>query len=81
MICLLDINVLLALAWADHPQHDTAHDWVAAQAKYGSVHVATCPLTEKTVGERAGAGQHWKVTDREPPIWKSQRRGSVGVAR
>lgn len=46
MTRLLDINVLLALAWEVHPHHDDAHSWVAAQTKSGPLHVATCPLTE-----------------------------------
>jgi uncharacterized protein len=40
---LLDVNVLVALAWPSHVHHDRAHAW------FGAVRLrrfATCPLTE-----------------------------------
>lgn len=40
---LLDINVLLALAWPSHQHHAAAHRWFAARAKRGW---ATCSFTE-----------------------------------
>jgi toxin-antitoxin system PIN domain toxin len=40
---LLDVNVLLALAWPNHQHHAAAHRWLGAAAKRGW---ATCPLTE-----------------------------------
>ena len=40
---LLDVNVLVALVDPLHVQHDTAHEWFAAQ---GHRAWATCPLTE-----------------------------------
>src|SRR5687767_1381495 len=40
---LLDINVLIALAWPNHEHHDRAHRWFAAHAIGGW---ATCPLTQ-----------------------------------
>ena len=40
---LLDVNVLVALVDPLHVQHDTAHEWFAAQ---GHPAWATCPLTE-----------------------------------
>ena len=42
-ICLLDTNVLVALAWPNHVHHETAHQWFARHAKNGW---ATCPLTQ-----------------------------------
>lgn len=42
-VCLLDINVLVALFFADHVHHDLAHDWFADHRRQGW---ATCPLTE-----------------------------------
>lgn len=38
-----DINVLLALAWSNHPHHDAAHDWFARESAGGW---ATCLLTQ-----------------------------------
>lgn len=35
MISLLDVNVLLALAWANHVHHDAAHRWFAAASPAG----------------------------------------------
>ncbi len=40
---LLDVNVLLALAWPSHQHHAPAHRWFAGAARRGW---ATCALTE-----------------------------------
>jgi len=40
---LLDVNVLLALAWPNHVHHEWAHQWFASRR--GS-QWATCPLTQ-----------------------------------
>jgi toxin-antitoxin system PIN domain toxin len=40
---LLDINVLLALAWPNHQHHAHAHAWFAAHATKGW---ATCSITQ-----------------------------------
>lgn len=42
-VCLLDVNVLIALVDPAHVQHDQAHDWFA---RAGHKAFATCPLTE-----------------------------------
>ena len=42
-IRLLDINVLIALAWPSHVHHGQAHAWFAKNAAQGW---ATCPLTQ-----------------------------------
>ena len=42
-VCLLDVNVLVALFDPDHVHHDLAHDWFADE---GHSAWATCPLTE-----------------------------------
>jgi toxin-antitoxin system PIN domain toxin len=42
-VFLLDVNVLLALAWPRHAAHRTASDWFARNSERGW---ATCPLTE-----------------------------------
>lgn len=43
MVSLLDVNVLVALAWPNHLHHDLAHEWFSAHAHEGW---ATCPLTQ-----------------------------------
>ncbi len=43
MVTLLDVNVLIALGWANHQHHDAAHHWFASQR---SSPWATCPLTQ-----------------------------------
>ena len=43
MIFLLDLNLLLALAWPSHVHHDIAHDWFRQNAAPGW---ATCPVTQ-----------------------------------
>ena len=37
---LLDINVLLAAIWENHPQNQTASDWLAGKS------IVVCPLAE-----------------------------------
>ena len=43
MTRLLDVNVLVALAWPNHVHHGLAHRWFRAHRRDGW---ATCPLTE-----------------------------------
>ena len=43
MISLLDVNVLVALAWPNHIHHNRAHQWFANARGQGW---ATCPLTQ-----------------------------------
>lgn len=43
MISLPDVNVLIALAFSNHPHHNAAHRWFPAAAASGW---ATCLLTE-----------------------------------
>ncbi len=40
---LLDIYLLLALAWPDHQRHAAAHGWFARESRYGW---ATCAFTQ-----------------------------------
>jgi hypothetical protein len=42
-VALLDVNVLLALAWPTHIHHLAAHQWFAENQALGW---ATCPLTQ-----------------------------------
>lgn len=42
-VYLLDINMLLALLWANHAQHEIALQWFRKSHKSGW---ATCPLTQ-----------------------------------
>ncbi len=42
-VALLDVNVLLALAWPSHLHHETAHRWFTAHHTAGW---ATCPMTQ-----------------------------------
>jgi uncharacterized protein len=43
LIALLDVNVLVALAWPNHIHHRAAHRWYAAHRAQGW---ATCPPTQ-----------------------------------
>lgn len=43
VIALLDVNVLVALAWPNHVHHDAAHAWFSEHRINGW---ATCPITE-----------------------------------
>ncbi len=40
---LLDVNVLIAMAWPSHRDHQKVHEWLARHAREGW---ATCPLTQ-----------------------------------
>jgi len=42
-ICLLDINLLIALAWPSHIHHEQSHVWFGANSASGW---ATCPVTQ-----------------------------------
>jgi toxin-antitoxin system PIN domain toxin len=42
-IHLLDVNVLVALAWSNHVHHDVVTQWFAARGENGW---ATCPITQ-----------------------------------
>ena len=42
-VALLDVNLLVALFFADHVHHDLAHDWFEDHRRHGW---ATCPITE-----------------------------------
>ena len=43
MVHLLDLNLLIALAWPSHVHHSQAHTWFADKAPSGW---ATCPFTQ-----------------------------------
>ena len=43
MIALLDVNILVALAWPNHVHHEAAHGWFDAERRHGW---ATCPVSE-----------------------------------
>lgn len=43
MLALLDVNVLLALAWPNHQHHDRAHAWFLRESGGGW---ATCAITQ-----------------------------------
>src|SRR5882724_4006768 len=40
---LLDVNLLIALAWPNHPQHEKSHQWFAANQATGW---STCIVTQ-----------------------------------
>lgn len=40
---LLDVNVLIALAWANHQHHEAAHRWFSSER---TAAWATCPMTQ-----------------------------------
>jgi len=40
---LLDVNVIIAMAWPSHVSHKAVHRWLAKNAHNGW---ATCPMTE-----------------------------------
>ena len=43
MVALLDVNLLVALAWPNHVHHGAAHRWFSAHASRGW---ATCSIVE-----------------------------------
>jgi len=70
LAALLDVNVLLALAWQAHVHHEAAHRWFAAHKAEGW---ATCPLTEaafvrlsahpSVVGAAVSVGEAFRILD------------------
>jgi toxin-antitoxin system PIN domain toxin len=59
-IALLDINVLVALFYDQHAQHEVAHDWFADQHRHGW---ATCAATEngavRILSNRKAVDEPW----------------------
>jgi toxin-antitoxin system PIN domain toxin len=43
---LLDVNVLMALGWTDHPFHDRAERWLVSLRTVKSSAILTTPITE-----------------------------------
>ncbi len=37
MVALLDVNVIVALAWPNHVHHESAHRWFSRNAPTGHV--------------------------------------------
>lgn len=54
MIVLLDVNVLVALAWPNHVQHEAAMQWFRENRAAGW---ATCPVTQSGF-VRASSNRH-----------------------
>jgi len=46
MTRLLDINVLLAIAWPQHIHHARVKRWLLAETARGKLSIATCPITQ-----------------------------------
>jgi hypothetical protein len=46
MTRLLDINVLLAIAWPQHIHHARVKRWLLSQTARGKLSIATCPITQ-----------------------------------
>jgi uncharacterized protein len=46
MTRLLDINVLLAIAWPQHIHHAKVKRWLLSQTGGGKLSIATCPITQ-----------------------------------
>ena len=46
MTRLLDINVLLAIAWPQHVHHASAKRLLVSQTGRGKLSIATCPITQ-----------------------------------
>lgn len=40
---LLDVNILIAMAWPKHPAHEKVQEWLSRHAREGW---ATCPMTQ-----------------------------------
>ncbi len=62
MISLLDINVLIALAWPNHVHHEEALRWFDRNRKSGW---ATCPLTQSGF-VRVSSNAHLLTSARSP---------------
>ncbi|MBS0416980.1 MAG: VapC toxin family PIN domain ribonuclease [Proteobacteria bacterium] len=65
MIHLLDVNVLLALAYPRHDLHERATDWLAkADTTEHSLHLATCSITELGFIRVASGAAGWAANVR-----------------
>jgi toxin-antitoxin system PIN domain toxin len=63
-IALLDVNVLVALFFDGHSQHEAAHDWFEENRRDGW---ATCPITEngavRNLSNRTLLLEPWTAAD------------------
>ncbi len=64
MTYLLDVNVLIALAWPNHTQHAAAIDWFVAK---GKASWATCPSTQSSF-VRISSNQRILADARTPQV-------------
>lgn len=62
MSSLLDVNVLIALAWPNHVHHAAARQWFAREHRRGW---STCPLTES--GFVRVSSNHRMIPDARTP--------------
>jgi len=73
MTRLLDINVLLAIAWPQHVHHARVKRWLLAQTARGKLSIATCPLTQlgflRISMNIKGYAADFEARDRFFPAW------------
>lgn len=62
MVSLLDVNLLIALAWPNHVHHRSALRWFDRNREFGW---ATCPLTQSGF-VRVSSNPHILRTERSP---------------
>lgn len=74
---LLDINVLLPLAWSTHPRHELAEDWFLA---LGRTPWATCTVTELGF-IRLSANARYTPDAVSPSAARDQLAALMGVGR
>ena len=75
MIALLDVNLLIALAWPNHVHHRTAMRWFDRNRKSGW---ATCPLTQSGF-VRVSSNAHTLSDPRSPREALALLRRIVGL--
>jgi hypothetical protein len=76
VIALLDVNLLVALAWPNHVHHDLAHSWFAAHREQGW---ATCPLTQSSF-VRVSSNRRVVPTATSPAEARALLRGIVALS-
>ena len=62
MIWLLDVNILIAWSWPDHPEHLRVCAWLRAEIKSDGVRLATTPITQLGFVRVSGQRSQGRIT-------------------
>jgi predicted nucleic acid-binding protein len=59
---LLDVNILVAWGWPDHPEHLRVCAWLREEMKSNHIRLATTPVTQVGFVRVSGQRSHGRIT-------------------